>query len=182
MEAYPTETLGQPGQAPAPKHHLYPAVASWQHAGWFKAAMIAVIVVGATWLGVYVTPWIAGLIGGVAVIAGFTVAEVVLRRKARGEGGPIPVTRRQPIPRRSWLSLAVVVLFGAAFVVGMGIDGRWLVAILGGVVFPVGSLIDWWFLRRASSEAARVADYNLNTVWLALFLLGWFMGAWDNLP
>jgi hypothetical protein len=37
-------------------------------------------------------------------------------------------------------------------------------------------------LRRSSTEAARVADYNLNTVWLALFLLGWFIGAWDNLP
>jgi hypothetical protein len=182
MGPNPTETTIAPSDQ-APPHHLIPLVAAWEHIGWFKAVVFVTLVVGVTLLGATSTPLVGAAFGLVTLFGAFAVAEVVLRRTARQEQVKVPAAPiQQRLTRWTWVSLAAVVLLAAAFTAGMVIDGRWLSGLLGGVVFPVGALVDWWFLRRSSSEAARVADYHLGTVWIALFLLGWFTGALENLP
>jgi hypothetical protein len=168
--------------APTPRHHLYPALAAWRHAEWFKAAAVGLLVVGVASLTVFASPLLAVVVGVAVVVGAFTVAEILLRRIARREGAPVRMSKHPPVSRTTWALLASVMLFGAAFAVSMGLDRQWFAAVVGGVLFPAGAVVDWLFLRRSSPEAARVADYGLTYLMTGLLLLGWFTGAWERLP
>lgn len=59
---------------------------AWKYRGWVTNTLIVISIVGVIVLGeldVHLPYWLLGLIGGGLVVVTFTIAEVVLRRKAR---------------------------------------------------------------------------------------------------
>jgi hypothetical protein len=82
---------------------------------------------------------------------------------------------------RLWVTAvsALVVVIGALNTYHFAVNTGWVWAAVFGAALPCVALLEWWFLRRRSSDAALVADRMLVYVLWALFGLGSFAGAFD---